>query len=301
MSNQNKMLLSIFLFFLLGLSSVANASERVVNRLRIDGMTRYYVAYIPDNIKTMSNPPALFVWHPGFSNAESMERISKFHEYPESQSYVLVYPNGYKRAWNIGYCCGKALEDNIDDLKFYKAILIDLKKRYNIAPQIYTTGYSNGAMMSYHIMCNAPETIAAVATFAASYKVDKQSCPLNKPIPLFHFHGLLDETAPIEGGLEKTLTGKLVQHYKPAEITQTIAQNNDCKNKDSITVLKTNCTHYSKCDKNADVTFCPISDLGHVWPGYAPKRWEQKLFGKGRTDIDGTKEVLEFFDTVRSH
>ena len=56
--------------------------------------------------------------------------------------------------WNSGNCCGYALENHIDDIGFFRALIEKLECDYAIdRKRIDFTGISNGAMMSYRVAC----------------------------------------------------------------------------------------------------------------------------------------------------
>ena len=76
----------------------------------------------------------------------------------EPERILVVYPEGTGRfktrplTWNVGHCCGHALEKRVDDVGFISALIDKLSAPYPVDPaRIYVTGTSNGAMMSRRI------------------------------------------------------------------------------------------------------------------------------------------------------
>ena len=92
---------------------------------------------------------------------------------------MVIFPEGYAatsfgsgfRTWNTGVCCGAAVENNVDDVSFTRAIIEDLINNQGFSintNRIYATGHSNGAMFSYRLLCEASDIIRAIAPNAGS-------------------------------------------------------------------------------------------------------------------------------------
>ena len=88
----------------------------------------------------------------------------------DKYGFIAVYPSGHPsqngkfHTWNALSCCGKAKNDNIDDVSFISHLVDTLGKSHNIdLRKVYVTGHSNGAMMSYLLACKLPHKITAIA------------------------------------------------------------------------------------------------------------------------------------------
>ena len=295
---------ALFFLFLCFFSSVfsfdADAATRVERVLNVGGVEREYIAHIPENVPSNVTLPVIVVFHPAIATAKGMEGITKLHDAPSASKYIVVYPNGHKRTWNVGYCCGKAKQDNVNDIAFYRAILKDLKTIHDIEPRVYLTGFSNGALLSYHLMCHATDSVAAIAPFGATYNVNEMACPLKQPVPVMHFHGSLDEMAPVHGGTKKTLGGQTLRHYSAQEVIEYMVKNNQCRGEKTTTKFMSACEHHYNCNQGAEVMFCLIDGLGHVWPGNDVGLIGGWVFGEERPEINGSEDVLKFFDYIRA-
>jgi len=75
-----------------------------------------------------------------------------------------VYPDGLDHAWNAGKCCGYPAKNKIDDVGFVSLMINSLEDALciNIAA-IFSTGMSNGALMSHRLGCELSSQIAGIA------------------------------------------------------------------------------------------------------------------------------------------
>jgi polyhydroxybutyrate depolymerase len=222
-----------------------------------------------------------------------MERSSELHKAPGAENFIVVYPDGVRRTWNAGECCGPAEKMNVDDLGFFDAMMADLSSVTSISPQAYVTGYSNGALMVYQLVCKRPGRIAAAAPFAAYPPPDAMlNCPPGQ-VPLMHIHGDADRGAPVEGGKTRYLG------FLPpvADTVNTIARRNGCDvsgtSRLSVPELDTSCVQHTGCDGGADAMLCIVPGLGHSWPGMSGRPGGR--FGPARPELEGSEAVIEFF------
>jgi len=277
----------------IGGQTPATAGQRLERSIKVGNMNRDYIVYLPDNLAARTSWPVIMAFHPALATAEFMEKTAMFHATPGGENFIVVYPQGIKRTFNAGDCCGPAERQNVDDLGFYQAMIADLKSIAPIKDKIYITGFSNGAMMVYHILCKMPETVAAAAPFAAVLPMTQ--CNPGQ-VALLHVHGGADEGSPVDGGYPKKAIMKVRLGYMPPVIdtVRAVAQRNGCSSSTSIGEgnLGTSCTRFDGCPGNADAELCIIPGLGHVWPG---AKAEYSQFGPGRTDIRGTQAIISFF------
>lgn len=100
---------------------------------------------------------------------------------------ALTDPQGLRNGWQ------KFAGDQGDrDLKFFDAVLADLKKQYPVdEKRIFCTGHSNGGGFTYLLWAERGEVFAAFAPVAAAAG---RSLPHMKPKPAIHF---ASETDPL--------------------------------------------------------------------------------------------------------
>lgn len=271
-----------------------NSAGGNVRTVNVSGKTRSYIVHFPDTLDSSKKTRVLLAYHPALGTAEFMEDATRLHEKNGSKNFIVVYPEGQSRTWNAGECCGLAEKQNANDLGFFDAIMADLATVTPIAPKAYVTGYSNGSMMAYWLLCNRPSQVAAVAAFAAYLPSDTmQKCPAGN-VSLLHLHGDADKGSPVDGG--KT---SFLGNIPPASATvETIAIRNKCDVNSAKTIsapkIDASCVVYSGCASGAEVRQCLIPNLGHSWPGMAEKDANSK-FAPARPELQGSDEVLDFF------
>ena len=158
------------------------------HELSFGGLDRSYVLYIPDGLQ---NPaPLVVMLHGGFGSAAQAERAYGWDELADSAKFVVAYPDGAGRAWNVEGCCGRPGRENIDDVGFINAVVDDIAANVNVDPhRRYATGISNGGMMAYALACNTG-TFTAIGPDSAT-QLEKCTAP--------HPTSVITSTAPPTG------------------------------------------------------------------------------------------------------
>ena len=140
-----------------------------------NGFKRTYRIHVPPGYDGKTPLPLVVVIHGAFDTAEGMETFSGFSKIIRPQrTFLVLYPNGmglfgYLQHWNAGHCCGKAAKDNIDDVGFIEAAILDVCKRLKVnRKQIFVLGFSNGGMMACRFAAEKTEMLAGGAFLAAS-------------------------------------------------------------------------------------------------------------------------------------
>ncbi|HMN41908.1 MAG TPA: PHB depolymerase family esterase [Phycisphaerales bacterium] len=164
----------------------------------IDGVKREGTIYLPPTATAKEPPsaPVVFGFHGHGGNSRNAARSFRMHEeWPEA---IVVYlqglptpgqltdPKGERNGWQ------KAVGDQSDrDLKFFDAVLADLKKTYKVDDtRIYATGHSNGGAFTYLLWSARPDVFAALAPSAAGGNL--QIMTSLKPKPAMHIAGRND-------------------------------------------------------------------------------------------------------------
>lgn len=119
-----------------------------------------------------------------------------------ARGYAVIAPDGQidrLQGSNLDWGVADRLDRSRDDIAFVRAVIADGVRRFGIDPdRIVLAGYSRGASMVWDIACHAPDTATAYATHAGGFwapLLDRCAAPVR----LFHSHGFLDATVPLEG------------------------------------------------------------------------------------------------------
>jgi polyhydroxybutyrate depolymerase len=160
------------------------------------GLNRSYRLYLPADLPATA--PLVIMLHGGFGSAQQAERAYGWDQLADSAKFVVAYPDGVGRAWNVnGGCCGRPGRDSIDDVGFVTAVVNDIAANVNIDPhRRYATGISNGGMLAYALACNTG-TFAAIGPDSAT-QLDRCAAP--HPTSVMHIHGTADPRIRYDGG-----------------------------------------------------------------------------------------------------
>jgi polyhydroxybutyrate depolymerase len=269
--------------------------EKVERKLKVGNLERSYIAFVPDGARTAREVPVLFAFHPGFGTASAFVDQVKIHQAPGAADFIVVYPDGFRRSWNSGDCCGPAQRRNIDDVAFVKAMFEDLKQFGNISPsRNFATGFSNGFAFSQQLACSMPDRFAAIAG-GGGVKDPSRGCGGAQPISVLIMHGLIDEYSPYAGG--ESVLEKAGYRVSVATLEDFWSRTSRCSATRTVSKLGgISCTSHTGCASGTEVTICPIPELGHWWPGHTPRRdAAERTLGPARGDLDGSAEVVRFF------
>jgi|GEM_PF-455971 len=275
---------------------------------------RTYLLYVPEVYDGVIPLPLVVGLHGGSGTALGHMQMSQLNRAAHDHGFFAVYPDGATliQTWNGGNCCGKAVENGIDDVGFIRKLIETLVGDYAIDhKRVYTSGFSNGAIMSHRLACEAADLFAAVAPLSGGINLggDFTVCAPSRPVPIIMFHGTTDENYPIEGGVGDGLSGvdfyPVVHPTKPDTLSDWLAMNNAAE-PGTVTYQKgdATCTTY---DGDAPVVMCivdpqsPLSDGekvydggGHAYPGGMRNHVYKKADVPSK-DIDANEAMWEFF------
>jgi polyhydroxybutyrate depolymerase len=237
------------------------------------GITREYLVHVPKSYRG-GPTPMLIALHGGGGDADFEADDSKYGLINKSEQagFIAVFPNGYSRfpsgvlaTWNAGRCCGKAVDNNIDDVGFIREVIGRMKHQASIDPRrIFVTGMSNGAMMSWRLACEAPE-IRAIAPVAGTDMTP--NCRAAREVPVIEFHAADDDHVPFTGGTgvgpsKADMTSVPATQAKWVAIDR--AQPNAAR---VLTVPGAHCDLHQAMRGGAPVELCVTDTGGHSWPG----------------------------------
>jgi polyhydroxybutyrate depolymerase len=246
----------------------------------------------------------VLVFHGGASNAQQMVRFCGLNETADKHGFVVVYPSGTGRlnvtlTWNGGNCCGYAMQQEVDDVGFTRAMLDDLGKVLNVDPKrVYATGMSNGAIMAYRLASEMSDRIAAIAPVAGPMGTD--TCSPKRPVSVIHFQGTDDQFAPFEGGKgDRSLSQ--TDFYSVEHSVRAWVKANGCKGEPATEVLpdrardgtKVTIKTYGGGKDGAEVVLVVIEGGGHTWPGKEPAL---KVLGKATKNVSANEVMWQFFE-----
>lgn len=252
---------------------------------------RQYAIYVPPGA---SGPrPLLLAIHGGGGTARIHASMTLLAKLGADNGALVVFPEGTGviQTFNAGSCCGGAQTQNVDDVGFFSALLDDVQAHYPVdASRIYSSGFSNGGMMSYRLACTLADRIAGIAAVSgASGRLDLDGnvyygCTPTRPIRVLHVHATNDRNYPYNGGFGEGLSDTNF-HPVEATIAEWRTRNNvSSQARIEAAASSTTCFHYETAldssRPSAPVTLCrsepadnydPATGIvfggGHSWPG----------------------------------
>jgi polyhydroxybutyrate depolymerase len=234
-----------------------------MHHINIGGHDRSYRLYLPAG---RSAPAPLVVMMHGYSaTARQAEKASKWDETADSGKFVVAYPDGLDRAWNVngGGCCGQPASERVDDIGFIGAVVADIAKNAGVDPRkVYATGMSNGGIMSYTLAC-ATDIFAAIGPVAG---VQLNSCQAPHPTSVMHIHGTADEVVPYPGG-----RGFKGMNFPPAQASDAFWRNVDQCGDPAVATTGSVTISTAECADKRNVVLVTVAGGGHDWPDSAAK------------------------------
>jgi polyhydroxybutyrate depolymerase len=237
--------------------------------INVGGLDRIYRLHKPAGLP--ASAPLVVVLHGGFGSAEQAQRSYGWDQLADSEHFVVAYPDGVKRAWNVngGGCCGKPAREHVDDVAFISAAVADVAKNVGVnASGVYATGMSNGAMMSYTLACET--TLFAAIGPVSGTQVDP--CRSPHPVSVIAIHGTADPLIPYGGG-----PGRGFAHINGPPIPELNAfwrKVDQCQPPLTTTSGPVS-TSTAACAGNRSVVLITVDDGGHHWPDFATaKLWQ---------------------------
>jgi polyhydroxybutyrate depolymerase len=243
---------------------------------------RRFLLYIPEGY-TVSRPyPLVVVLHGAFSTAREMEKWSGWSRLADREGFIVIYPEGigilgFLQHWNAGHCCGKAVEDNWNDVAFIEAAIDGTCRQYAVDKRrIYMIGFSNGGMMTYRFAAERSSLLAAAASVSGAIDsrvsqdqpVWRMQTP-ERPVPFLIMHGDSDKTIPYEGG--KPIDRESTREYRSVSDAAGfwITANKSVAGPVRKDAFGGMMTEASWTDSNGgnEVRVCRIFTIGHEWPG----------------------------------
>lgn len=228
------------------------------------GAERTYFLHIPAGLQGGQPVPLVFFFH-GYSESGRQSRsYTGFDKVADANGFVVVYPNGSgpsgSMSWNGSGCCGEALEENVDEPAFVRAILADVGTLLPVdAKRVYASGFSNGALLSYRLACEMSDTFAAVAP--AGGVLMYSPCEPEQPVSLMHIHGLTDRVVPFDGG------GSGIQFPPVRDSLAAWEKIDGCSGAEQVEEdgILTHTT-FGSCAPGVSVELVTLSGTGHTWP-----------------------------------
>jgi polyhydroxybutyrate depolymerase len=156
--------------------------------------TRTYELHVPPGL-TGTQVPLLLSLHGAGSNGFEDEFSTGWSVFAGAHNFIVAYPDAQGSAsgvWNP-YTQGSP------DVTFARAVLADISARWCVDPHhVHVDGWSNGAVMSQRVACDAADAFASVTSYGGGTPTlsgtGAAPCRPSRPISVGLFVGQLDFT-----------------------------------------------------------------------------------------------------------
>jgi len=248
----------------------------------IAGYDRTYSVFLPSNYTDERAWPVVIAIHGAFSGAEYHEERTGFSRVAEKEGFVVLYPNGiglfgFVQHWNAGHCCGRALEERLDEAGFIFAALEDVTQTVNIdRRRVYVTGFSNGGMLTHLLGALKGRRIAAIAPVAGAMGGSESPVePIwtlpeaERPLPTMLLHGTADDRVPYAGGPRPDRPASQ-QYLSVDHAADYWRRQNGCSveaQREERHAGLVSLSRWTSCDTGAEVQLWRLNEWRHTWPG----------------------------------
>lgn len=206
-----------------------------------------------------------------------------------------------------------------DDIGFLKKLVSVISTDFHVDPKsVFVAGFSNGAMMTNRIACDASELFAAAALVGGRLERGYECAPTKK-LPLLQINGGQDRVVPRDGSVSSggywyASTASISEQWNQGE---SCAAERDPWISPTFAGQKVQCT-ISCAKTNHPAIDCAWAEGDHRWPGTPGLRGsngycateiqsasmpEQSICSTPDYTIDkwGSRLMFEFFDEHRGN
>ncbi|HET6579695.1 MAG TPA: PHB depolymerase family esterase [Gemmatimonadales bacterium] len=273
----------------------ASATAGEPGTLRVNGVERTFIIYVPSTYQRGKPAPVVLVFHGAGGSGRRMAPHTGFNRLAEREGFVAVYPDGLGRRWNDG----RSAAARHDDVGFVKALLDTLHRELSLdSTRVYATGISNGAMFSYRLACDLPGVLAAIAPVAGATPANLTAgCAQTTPVSVLAIQGTADPLLPYAGGGVAGVRGSVLSARESIAFWAKLA---GCGEAPAVTEepdrvrdgTRVQLTAYAGCRDGRGVELHTVQGGGHTWPGGPPVG---RSVGRVSREIDATALIWEFF------
>ena len=309
--------LSLFclMFFMVGCShtlpelavrgELAQGDYRVDTDATFQLSHRNFLLHVPPFDLVGQPQPLVIVIHGAFSTGKQIALESGFNHLSDQEGFLVAYPEGIGlfgllQHWNAGHCCGKAANDQIDDVGFILDVVDVVQNNFKVdKSRIYIAGMSNGGMLAYRVLAEHPQLFAAGAVVSGAIGSRESEAetwgftPPDQGVPLILLHGDTDQHIPVDGGISPFKRGdrEYLSLNEAVALWQTA---NHCSKNPDEALLYGDIRQTSWPCSEALQTV-QISGWGHKWP--APYLTGTLPSSHPLYRFNGTRMIWDFFSS----
>ena len=292
-------------------SIAALANVAVAGEARIfqhDGLDR--VVWVADGRTDTAAPAPMVLALHGYRKPEQAQELRatpdklgwpRLEALAEDNGFVAVFPAAYRGQWSLVPDLNNNKHDDgtpIDDVGFLLSLVAAMVHDGTADPtRLYLTGISDGAIMTYRLICRSDAPFAAAAALIGTAHEDHISdCRPPFTPAVMHVHGDQDQVLPYEGWIFKigreVSVAEVMDHWRRLHgcTGQKGQRLDDIDPDDGSTILR---LEWTGCDREPNVLLFKVKGGGHSVPAIdVPQRDDPKR--RINRDLDTLAEVWKF-------
>lgn len=291
-----------------------------------DGRTRHFHYYRPETL--IANPPVVFLLHGGSLNfnrpIDGNHPWVEWLDIADEEGILLIVPNGVRpddgcadcstQHWNDCRSDVPAAPTGADDVGFIDALIDWAAEKFDAdLDRVYSTGASNGGMMSYRLAFELGDRIAAVVAFIANLPANSECTSPAEPVSVMIVNGSGESTwVPFDGGCvvdqrrcrhdvvessDATRDFWIAHNNTDTQPSETMAYD-DFNTRDDTTVSS---NLFTGGDESTEVMYYVVENGGHTIPSvdHPMNFLIRLLLGNQNRDIEGARHAWNFLKRQR--
>lgn len=154
---------------------------------------RTYLLRVPDGL-TGTQAPLLLSLHGAGSNGSTDESNTGWSAFADARKFIVAYPQARPSA---GSGVWDPYSEGSVDVDFLRQVVADVSASWCVDPRrVHADGWSNGAVMSQRLACDAAGTFASVTSYGGGTPTPPGAAPClpARPISVGLFVGQFDFT-----------------------------------------------------------------------------------------------------------
>ena len=278
------------------------AGEHMFALSSANGIEYSYVVVVPDSYDPQVPTPMIVNWHALSSSPAETRDLTHIDRTGQEFGAIMVYPQSPDKSWDVGTCCTTIVSgERRDEEVFARELIAEVTSKVCVdSKRIYSSGFSNGAMISQMLACKMSDVFAAVVPMSGTLTIPEADCTPERAIPVLLINGTDD---PLVGYSTPSLSGGL-------SVTDAFAfwaRTNRCTGEPTQTFSNgdATCSTYESCKDGVEVSLCTVEGMGHCLAGMKTESSTNCLtkvafgllpiaLGPPSDDIDGIDATFEF-------
>jgi polyhydroxybutyrate depolymerase len=254
--------------------------------ISVQGLSRSYIEYLPNNYTNSENLPLIIVLH-GLGGTSTQMTFIGFNQIADTARFIVLYPQAKNNAFGqAAWNNGTGVSSSVDDVELMNQLINLYQIQNNVDPtRTYVTGFSMGGIMTHRLALALNHRIAAIGAMAGTLStVDLQNYSPTYATPVIHLHGTADGTVPYDSNPLPSLslvpeTMAFWRNVHSCVLAADSSRIPDVVN-DNITIDR---FVYDNCDQQGALELWRFNDADHVYL-YEPVN-----------DITESKVIWNFF------